>query len=56
MPATNTRTLARHDLSKGGQIAAQGVGVLVVNFGGVDLTEMAGAYFLRLRILGGVHK
>lgn len=45
VPATDAGTLARHDLSKGGKVAAQGVGILVVDLGGIDLTEVAGAHF-----------
>lgn len=51
MPTTDAGTLARHDLAERGQVAAQGVGVLIVHFGGIDLAEVAGAHFCELGIL-----
>ncbi len=51
VPTTHTGTLARDDLAERGQVAAQGVGVFVVHFGGVDLAEVAGAHFCELGIL-----
>ena len=41
VPGTNAGALARHDLSKRGEIALQGVGVLVVDFVHVGAAEGA---------------
>ena len=41
VPGTHARALARHDLAERRQIAAQGVGVLVVDVDDVGLAEMA---------------
>ncbi len=49
VPAADAGALARDDLSEGGKVAAQGVGVLVVDFVSVDLAEVAGAHFCELR-------
>lgn len=46
VPGADAGTLARNDLAKGGQVTTQGIGVLVVNFRGIDLAEMAGACLL----------
>lgn len=48
VPGADARTLARNDLAEGGQVATQGIGVLVVNFGSIDLAEVASAHFLKL--------
>ena len=45
VPGTDAGALARNDLAEGGQVAAQGVGILVVDFGGVDLAEVTGVGF-----------
>lgn len=41
MPATHTRALARHNLSKGGKVATKRVRVFVVNLLHVHLAEVA---------------
>ncbi len=47
VPGTDAGTLAGDDLAERGQVAAQGVGILVVNFRGIDLAEVAGARLLK---------
>ncbi len=41
MPAAHTGTLAWHDLSERGKVAAQGIGIFVVDFADVDLAKVA---------------
>ena len=43
MPAADAGTLAWDDLAEGGQVATQGVGIFVVDFAHVDLTEVTRA-------------
>lgn len=56
VPTTDTGTLAWHNLPERRQITAQGVGVLVVNVGSIDLAEVAGARLLQFGVLRIVHR
>ena len=48
VPGADARTLARDDLSEGRDVAAERVGVFVVDRRGVHLAERAGAFDFNL--------
>lgn len=56
MPGADAGALAGHDLSKRGKVAAEGIGILVVNLCNILLAEETGSRsaFLVLHISGRI--